>query len=403
MKNVAIINSVYDRSTGKIASGLLSYLKSKGYKVFFCYGYGKEINNLNFYRINNKIEHYYHALMCRITGIEGAYSWFATKRLIKFLRKNKIDTIYGISLHGYYLNEKMFFDYLIREKIKFVYIMTDEYAFLGKCAYSNGCMNYLFGCGNCPQIKEYPKSLFFDSSAKVFKIKNHAYSQLRNTVFVGPEYTIIAAKKSPLINGIPTSIVDEAIDLNMYYPRETNELRKQMNINNQKIVILCVAPFNYERKGCKYFIEAAQRFENDKRFIFVHVGYTGDKTICPSNYIPIGYETDQNKLAEYYSLGDLFVFPSLLDTMPNACLESLACGTPLLCFNISGMPYIANQTTAIFVEPRNIDQLCDVINNTCKKTSETISVCRKYAESRYDNNKYYEKLTELGHLLGGKK
>jgi len=89
--------------------------------------------------------------------------------------------------------------------------------------------------------------------------------------------------------------------------------------------------------------------------------------------------------------------------MPNACLESLACGTPLLCFNISGMPYIANQTTAIFVEPRNIDQLCDVIKKTHKKTPEIISVCRKYAESRYDNKKYYDKLAEFGYLLGGKK
>lgn len=104
---------------------------------------------------------------------------------------------------------------------------------------------------------------------------------------------------------------------------------------------------------------------------------------------------DQSLLAQYYSLPDLFLFPSVQDTMPNACLEALSSGTPLLCFNISGMPYIANESTATFVEPRNIDALVEAILHTKKKTEETINICRKYALERYDNEKYNEKLLKL--------
>lgn len=395
--NIAIINSVSDRSTGKIASGLQDYLNKKGNKCYFCYGHGKKIKKNKTYLIDSVLEHYFHALMCRITGIQGAYSYFATKRLIRFLRKRKINLIYGIGLHGYYLNDKLFFDYLSKDNISFVYIMTEEYPYLGKCGYSNGCENYKKGCGNCPQIKEYPKSLFFDRSREMFYIKNKAYKSLKKKTFVGPEYTIIAAKKSPLMKGIKTEIIDEAIDVQFYRPRKTEKLLNELSIEPNKTIILCIAPLSYERKGVKYFIELAKRFESNDDYIFVHVGYDSEnKSALPKNYIAIGYEADQEKLCEYYSLADLFVFPSLLDTMPNACLEALSCGSPLLCFNISGMPYIADDTVATFVEAKNVDELERVVKNTKKKTKAISDRCRDYAIRRYDNQKYYQKLLEAG-------
>jgi len=136
--------------------------------------------------------------------------------------------------------------------------------------------------------------------------------------------------------------------------------------------------------------------EKNPQFIFVHVGYdVKDKKELPSNYIPIGYVNNQTLLTEYYSLFDLFVFPSLADTMPNVCLEALACGTPLLCFNISGMPYIASSDIMTLVEPENTYQMVQVILNTHKKDDGVINRCRNYAISRYDNKKYFEKLLSI--------
>ena len=141
----------------------------------------------------------------------------------------------------------------------------------------------------------------------------------------------------------------------------------------------------------------ARKFEGDSRFSFVHVGFDLPKGTVdlPSNYIPIGFLKDQEKLAQYYSLGDLFVFPSVLDTMPNACLEALASGTPLLCFNISGMPFIADNTVATFVAPRDVNAMADVVRHTNKKTQEIINACRNYALRRYDNQLYFERLCNI--------
>lgn len=395
MNRIAIINTVSNGSTGKIANAMNRFFTNQGYYSVLCYGYGDKPEFGNSYKINTTLEHYIHALKARIFGTEGQNSTYATKRLVSYLEQDEINVVYAISLHGYYLNRKVLFDYLIKKNMKVIYLMIDENAYVGKCGYANDCKNYLNGCGHCPNLGEYPKSLFFDKTANIFKEKQNAYDEMKNIVFVGPKFVVEKASMSPLLKDKRTFVLDEAIDVELFKPYNASDLRKALGIAEDKTIILCVAPFSYERKGVKYYIQLAKRFINEKKYVFVHVGFNGDKSICPPNYIPIDFVKDQYLLAQYYSMADLFVFPSLLDTMPNACLESLACGTPILCFNISGMPYIANDDVGTFVEPRNVDELERVILNTSKKSHKIISTCREYALKRYDNRNYNRVLLKL--------
>lgn len=395
MKSIAILDTFNYKSTGKIGEGLLNYCINSGKEAVFCYGRGKKVNDSNHYKIDNILEVYVHGILGRLFGNQGGYSWFATKRLIRYFEKNDIKTIYCINLHGYYLNQKLLFEYIIKKQIKAVFIMADESAYLGKCGYSDGCDHYLNGCVDCKHVRDYPKSLFLDRASEMFSYKDSAYSRMNNPVFVGPLYNIEKALTSRLIQGKETKVIDEAIDVNLYHPRKRDSLLEQLGVDKNKKIMVCVAPYPNDRKGCQYYIEAARRLEDNDEYVFVHVGFNGDVSDCPRNYIPIGYVGDQNLLAEYYSVADLFVFPSLDDTMPNACLEALACGSPLLCFNISGMPYIADETTATFIAPRNVDEMVNVILSTEKKTEEIIGKCREYALKRYDNQDYFRKLLEL--------
>lgn len=396
MNKTAIINTCDWGSTGKIAKGLQRYLKRIGVDALFCYGRGEKRHDEERFRFCSSPEVCLHALSTKLTGRLNGSSVLATRRLIRELRKRGVDSLYIINLHGHVINERILWDYLAKSNIHIVYVMADESAFLGNCTYRDNCENYKDDCSQCPRITGLAKLICPGASRKAFLMKKKAYEQLSNIFFVGPEFVIQSAKTSPLLTGKRMEIVDEAIDVDINTPRDVTALRKELGIKDDKIVIGCVAPASYPRKGVRYFIEAAKRMEGDDRLVFVQVGYDlNDKSSLPGNYIPIGFVSDQKLLSYYYSLSDLFVFPSLQDTMPNACLDALACGSPLLCFNISGMPYIADDSVMTLVEARNVDQMVEIISATKKKTAGVIKKCREYALDRYDNKKYSERLVSI--------
>lgn len=395
MNATAIINVCDWGSTGKIAFGLLNYLQEQGDNVVFCYGRGKKREEPCYYLIDNPIEVYWHALDTIVTGRLNSASYFATKRLVKYLRSLHVRNIYMINLHGKYLNEKLFLDYLQEDKINLVYIMADESAFLGNCGYSNGCNQFREGCNDCPRQKAYQRFLFPNVPARAFQVKQNAYPKI-NAAFVAPEFVINTSLKSPLMEKCRLEIVDEAVDVQKNRPRDTQRLRKELQIEDDKLVVVCVAKLNQPCKGARFFIEAARMMENDSRFVFIHIGHNCKyPKPLPANLISKGYVSNQEELTQYYSIADLFVFPSVLDTMPNTCLEALACGSPLLCFDISGMPYLGDSSVMTLVEPRNINAMVEVIRKTCHKQQDVINRCRAYALKRYDVREYSKKLATI--------
>lgn len=402
MKNVAIINVTPIKSTGLIAKNLYNSLELNGYNPLFAYAHGTENNLKSFthkYRVGTKLEYRIHKLLALTTGLQGFFSRFATFRFLRFLSKKKIDTVFVLNIHEWYINERMLFNFVAKENLALVYIMIDEYPYLGRCSFAEDCDRFYNGCGKCPTLSSHPHTWLFDRSAKIYKMKQKAYAKMKRAVFVAPEFQVVQSRKSPMMNNIMTVALDESVDLDVYKPKDASALKRELGIAEDKIVLMSAAPFSDPRKGCKYFLELAKKFETDERFVFVHVGFDVEGVETPSNFIKVGYVFDQNKYAEYLSMADLLVFLSFADTLSNTCIAALGCGTPLLCFNISGMPYLGDSSVLTLVEPKNVEQLKQVVDKTGKKSKEKISICRSYAENRYDQKKYNEKLIALAESL----
>jgi glycosyltransferase involved in cell wall biosynthesis len=52
----------------------------------------------------------------------------------------------------------------------------------------------------------------------------------------------------------------------------------------------------------------------------------------------LGHVTDRRLLSIIYNAADVFAAPSRVENLANTVLESLACGTPVVAFDIGGMP-----------------------------------------------------------------
>ncbi len=402
MKNIAVIvnECKLTWSIAKIATGLNDFLNSREYssKLYFSIGNA----STPCFVFSNKVDKAIHKLLFRLTGKDGGYSHLATKRLLKEFDRNNVDTVYILMLHTFFINETMLFNYIKKRGINVTYIMLDEYAYSGKCHFNYGCKELGQECRNCPHLDKYPACIMKSGPHKVFLRKKHNYEGA-NMVFVGPEMALNGARRSPLVKDRVLIEADECIDIRRFHPRNTQKLRKELGIPDDKIVCMCVAVYDgvhHERKGVPYYIELARRFENDNRFVFVQVAYMADYPGgLPKNYIAKGFINDIDTVAEYLSLGDLFIFPSVADTMPNTCIEALACGTPLLCWKVYGNEKMAPPEIATFVTPTNLDEMAAVVDKLEKKSEDMINKCREYAVKRYDNQAYFDKLMKIGEEL----
>ena len=401
---VLLINTTYNiGSTGKLVYNFRNYLIQQGNEVLTLYGQGNsDIPNKNI-NISSIIERKIHNVLGRVTGLNGCFSFFSTNEAISIINDFSPDIIYLGNLHGHYINIYRLYDYFRARGFPIVKIMWDEYAMTGACAFSFDCKKYEGECGKCPQKKAYPISYFFDTSRLLQNKKKHAFMNQR-ICFVSVPYIINCASKSLLLHNSVLYAVDEAVDQqSLYYPRNPENIRKELEISDDKRVVLNVCPYPDYRKGGSYYLDLARRCLQYDDLVFVHVGFMGNKSECPKNYIPIGYERDQNRMAYFYSMADIFVCTSLAETQPNTCIEALSCGTPICGFDISGIPTCAEEPYGCFVKARDVDELMKVVIRTKKKTPEEINSVRRYAESRFSSTDYNMRLYSIGKQLIGEK
>ena len=386
-------------STGKITSLQYAYFKAQGHEVRVCYRGIREprIPNPDFIPVAGKMEPGLGRLAAWISGYEGYTHPLATRRLIKLTESFHPDIVQLNILHGYYINSNAYLTYLKTHHFKVCYTMMDEYAYMGKCPYAYSCQQFLTGCtGPCPEQKSYPKSYFFDRSAFIFKAKQQAYEGFRDIVFTGPGWVVGRARRSKLLHDFRIEELDEPVDFGrVFYPRDVQALRARLGIPASHKVIVTVTQMSDPRKGGQYFIQAAQLLQDRPDLSFVFVGYDIKQPVQLPHLITIPYVSSQHELAEYYSLGDLFVCTSLADTMPNVCIDAMGCGTPLAGFAEAGTPYVAPPELGTFTPTYDVEALARVIEAAPKKTPELSQRCHQYAVSRYAPEVVFAQLANI--------
>ena len=182
------LNTIYkQKSTGRTCWEVEKTIEEYGGSSLTIHQVGDVSDRVHSYVVNNKYGYYLHKLLPRITGLDGYYSFFATKKAIKRIKDYNPDIIHLRNLHGAYLNLPLLFDFLATYGKPVVLNLHDTWAYTGKCpAYDDvGCEKWKSECRNCPQWKGYPYSWFFDRSRKKFKDKKRWYASIKNLTIGG--------------------------------------------------------------------------------------------------------------------------------------------------------------------------------------------------------------------------
>lgn len=381
------VNCKYS-STGNIVYNLYESLRENGHEAAICYGRGERIDEPGIYKFSLDWETKIHAGLARITGLNGYFSPLSTRRLIKFIDNFNPDVIHIHELHAYFVNFIPLLEYIKAKRIKVIWTFHCEYMYTGKCGHAYDCKNYQTGCGNCPAVKEYPKSLVFDRTKKMFADKKRVLEDLDFTIITPSQWlkdrveTSFLAKKN-------IDVIHNGINTNVFCPRNISGMSSRFGLKGRK-VILSVAPnIMDESKGGKKVLEISQLPEM-KDYQFVLIG--ADEDSRPFENVLILTKTkNQDELAEWYSLADVFLICSKRENFPTTCLEAFCCGTPVVGIDEGGTAETVPAPYGFFVSDASAPVLAEAIQYILAKHLNSIDIAKiGYAGcSKRKMNKHY--------------
>lgn len=224
-----------------------------------------------------------------------------------------------------------------------VFIMHDMWYLTGGCHYSFDCRKYEVGCYNCQAIKGNKNN---DLSTKGFRKKLKLFSSFDNFYFISPsKWLFNCSKNSLLIKNKPLFYIPNAIDETRFKSFENTTAKNILNIEEKEIVIAFGAvSVNSPFKGWEYLQKALCILSEDATMKDVSVLIFGsgyNKKVAdeiPFKTKFLGFLNDEYSLAIAYNAATVFVVPSLADNQPTTVMESLLCGTPVIGFDIGGIP-----------------------------------------------------------------
>jgi len=214
------------------------------------------------------------------------------------------------------------------------------------------------------------------------------------------------ARESALLCGWPVSVIPNPIDIDCWQPLEQTLARNLLGLPNDVPLLLfgAMGGGRDPRKGFDLLLAALRHLCDCaalRDLQLVVFGQLAPKS-PPDLGFPIHYTGllhDDLSLRVLYSAADVMVIPSRQDNLPNTGVEALACGTPVVAFNVCGLPdIVVHQRTGYLATPFEPEDLARGILwvlSDKQRHANLSSNARAYAMENFASSVVAEKYKEL--------
>lgn len=230
---------------------------------------------------------------------------------------------------------------LARMDVPVIWTLHDMWPFTGGCHYSEGCGRFRESCGACPRLGSGTER---DLSRWAWDHKRRALSGMDLTVVSPSRWLARSARESSLLGDRRIEVIPNGLDLGTYRPRPAAECREALGLPDDRVLVTFgAADADVDpRKGIGPLHRALTRLAGDDRGGRVEVVIFGGRRPEEGCDLPLPVHRlgwlEGEDLVRAYCAADVFVAPSLEDNFPNTVLEALACGTPVVAFDVGGIP-----------------------------------------------------------------
>lgn len=247
-----------------------------------------------------------------------------------------------------------------------VWTLQDMWAMTGGCHYSRDCDGYTKICGSCPQLNSNKDN---DLSRKIWQRKHKSWQDVNLTIVTPSSWMQECVQASSLFKNLRVQTIPFCLDTDTYRPHDKTAVRKILGLPTDKnlIVFGALAATSDKRKGFDRLAAALQKLKTSSLPENTEVAIFG--SLAPEKPVDIGFKThylghlnDDLSLALAYSAGDVMIVPSIQESFGQTASEALACGTPVVAFNATGLKDIVDhQQNGYLAEPYSADDLAQGI------------------------------------------
>lgn len=250
-----------------------------------------------------------------------------------------------------------------------VWTLHDMWPFSGAEHYDDleSSYRYIEGYNKHNRPKHYTGK---DFDLSLFERKKRAYPN--NMHIVSPSnWMMKCASESELLKNKQHAVIPNTLDRNIFKPLDKSYCRCLLGLPAEKKLVLFGA-FNSKddpRKGFKFIRKAIDLLNESAIATEIEFVIYGSEQMesehfgkIKANYI--GKFSDEISLSAIYNAVDLFVAPSMQDNLPNTILESQACHTPVIAFDVGGISdMVIDGVTGHLIEPYDTEKLSSSIVN----------------------------------------
>ena len=234
-------------------------------------------------------------------------------------------------------------------KAPVVWTLHDTWAFTGGC-HAFKCKKFKKECGSCPLLRSDNP---LDMSHISFKQKENAYKKMQATIVASSKHLQEDIKSSTLLGLNKIKHIPHCLDMDFFSSemKNINDIRKNLSVpENSRVVLFGASDPDIDKlKGYDLLVEALEKLKKmGEENIFCLVFGANKNLPLPYPSKDLGY-LGQEFLPFIYSCADVFVCSSRAESFSNTTLESLSCGTPVVGFDIGGIPDMVEHLVSGYV------------------------------------------------------
>ena len=215
-----------------------------------------------------------------------------------------------------------------------VWTLRDMWPLTGGCHYAMECENYTKDCGHCPQLGSESAN---DLSRYVMRRKQKYFPA--NMTLVGiSDWLSSCARTSSAFSSQRIITISNNLDIDEFKAKQKAIAKKELGLDaNMRYILLGAQNIKDFYKGFDLLMACLGRLKKSNYHLLIFGNI--DETAISASGLPFttyGFLHDNKSLSTVYSAADVFIAPSRMEAFGKTLVESMACRTPVVCFDATG-------------------------------------------------------------------